>query len=90
LVTTLVYSARFKRNFKKMSAQDKTAAKSKLSLFIKDPFHPSLRTKRIQGTADFWESSITSGVRMTWRWGEGDSVVELRNIGEHDRTLKNP
>ena len=87
MVTTLVYSARFKRNFKKMSAQDKTAAKSKMSLFIKDP---SLRTKRIQGTADFWESSITSGVRMTWRWGEGDSVVELRNIGEHDRTLKNP
>lgn len=90
MVSELVYSERFKRNFKKMSAADKRAAKEKLALFIDDPFHPSLRTKKIQGTASMWESSVNMDIRITWRWGDDARVVELSNIGEHDKTLKNP
>jgi mRNA-degrading endonuclease YafQ of YafQ-DinJ toxin-antitoxin module len=90
LVTELVYSARFRRNFKKLSQDGKRAAREKLALFVGDPFHPSLRSKRIQGAPDTWESSIDMDVRMTWRWGEEEGVVELRNIGGHDKTLRNP
>ena len=90
MVTELVYSERFKRNFKKLSADGKRAAREKLALFIDDPFHPSLRSKRIQGSPDAWESSISMDIRLTWRWGDEEGVVELRNIGEHDKTLLNP
>lgn len=90
MVKELVYSERFKRNFKKMNAANRRAAKEKLRIFIENPQNPSLRTKKIQGTYRMWESSINMNVRMTWRWGEEEGVVELSNIGEHDKTLKNP
>lgn len=90
MVTELAYSERFKRNFKKLNPDCKRAAREKLALFIDDPFHPSLRSKRIQGSPDMWESSTNMDVRMTWRWGEEEGVVELSNIGEHDKTLRNP
>jgi mRNA interferase RelE/StbE len=90
MVRALVYSERFKRNFKKMPAESRRAAKARLSTLVEDPFHPSLRSKRIQGTGNIWESSITESIRMTWCWGERSSTVELRNIGEHNRTLNKP
>lgn len=90
MVKALLYSERFKRNFKKMSAENRRAAKAKLATFVKDPSQPPLRSKRIQGTGNIWESSITDSIRMTWSWGEKASTVELRNIGEHDKTLKTP
>ncbi|MBU1671164.1 MAG: hypothetical protein KKF41_04690 [Actinobacteria bacterium] len=73
-----------------MSAADKEAAREKLALFRNDPFHPSLRTKRIQGVPGMWESSINLDIRLTWRRGDEDGVFELSNIGKHDRTLKSP
>lgn len=90
MVKELVFSERFKKNFKKLNAADRKTAKEKLKLFIDDPFHPSLRTKKIQGTYEMWESSINMDVRMTWRWGEDENTIELSNIGGHDKTLKNP
>jgi mRNA interferase RelE/StbE len=90
LVVDFVFSERFRRNFKKLKAGDKKVAKEKMKLFQKDPFHPSFRTKKIQGAPGMWESSINMDVRMTWRRGDEEGVVELSNIGEHDKTLRNP
>jgi len=50
--------------------------------------HPSLRTKRVQGTQNIFEASINAGIRMTWQYIENG--ILLRNIGKHDETLKNP
>jgi mRNA interferase RelE/StbE len=90
VVTDLLFSARFQRNFKKLKAANKQVARDKLKLFLEDPFHPSFRTKKIQGAPGMWESSISMDIRMTWRWGEEEGVVELSNIGSHDKTLSNP
>ena len=90
MVNSFVFSERFRRNFKKLRASDKTTAREKMKLFRKDPFHPSLRTKKIRGTPGMWESSINKDVRMTWRWGDGEGVVELSNVGKHDKTLGSP
>ena len=64
------------------------ALKNKLELMIENPRHPSLRTKKIQGQDNIFEASITMDIRITWQYTE-DGIL-LRNIGEHDRTLKNP
>lgn len=84
----IYYSSIFKEKVKLLDKKTKKTFKNKLKLMINNLYHPSLRTKKIQGTDNIFEASITMGYRMTWQYyKEG---VLLRNIGEHDDTLKNP
>lgn len=48
----LTFTPRFQKHFKSLSQQEKKQLKNKLELLAKDPSHPSLRTKRIQGTSN--------------------------------------
>jgi mRNA-degrading endonuclease RelE of RelBE toxin-antitoxin system len=54
----------------------------KLALFLEDPSHPSLRVKKMKGTAAIWELSVTMNYRITFEV-EGERVL-LRRIGTHD------
>jgi len=58
----------------------------KLALYEKDPRHPSLRVKKMEGAKHVWEMSVTRNYRITFQ-REGN-IVLLRNIGTHDM-LKN-
>jgi mRNA interferase RelE/StbE len=80
------YSDKFAENAEKLPKDIKKILKGKLEIMFENPRHPSLRTKKIQGQANIFESSITIGIRMTWQYTE-DGIL-LRNIGEHDKTLK--
>lgn len=82
------YSDLFKEKVKLLNENEKKELKSKLSLMFENIRHPSLRTKKIQGTKDIFEVRINIYVRMTWQYYE-DGIL-LRNIGEHDKTLNNP
>lgn len=82
------YSNLFKQKTKLLEENVKKALKNKLELMEKNPKHPSLRTKKIKGTKDIYEASITMNYRMTWQYYK-DGIL-LRNICEHDKTLKNP
>ena len=83
-----LFTDRFKKSYKKLTEADKQAARKKLTLMGTNPHHPSLRTKKIQGTEGLFECSITMSIRMTWEY-EGSSIL-LRAIGYHDEVLKNP
>ena len=61
---------------------------SKLKILTENSLHPSLRTKKIKGKEDIFETTINMQIRMTWNYYEGK--ILLRAIGEHDKTLKNP
>ncbi|MBN2169083.1 MAG: hypothetical protein JW738_07550 [Actinobacteria bacterium] len=61
----------------------------KIKIFIRNPHHPSLRSKRVAGTKKIWESSVNMNIRFTWQY-EGKSSVILRNIDKHDEALKKP
>ncbi|ACM61615.1 hypothetical protein B0S90_0029 [Caldicellulosiruptor bescii] len=84
----IYYSQLFKEKVNKLPPDAKKILKKKLELLLQNQYHPSLRTKKIQGTKDIFETSITMGIRLTWQYKE-DGII-LRNIGEHDKTLKNP
>jgi mRNA interferase RelE/StbE len=84
----IYYSELFVEKTKLLSIEARRALKNKLELMIENPRHPSLRTKKIQGQDNIFEASITMDIRITWQYTE-DGIL-LRNIGEHDRTLKNP
>ncbi|MDD3023146.1 MAG: hypothetical protein PHE26_04525 [Syntrophomonadaceae bacterium] len=84
----IYYSELFAEKVKLLSLEARRALKHKLELMIEDPGHPSLRSKKIHGQDKIFEASISMSIRMTWQY-TGDGIL-LRNIGEHDKILKNP
>lgn len=79
----ITYTKRFLKNFKRLNAAEKAQLKKKLELLMQDPLYPSLRTKRIQGTASLFEFSVNMDVRVIWKY-EGDTLILLLDIGHHD------
>ena len=82
------YSENFLHDVKALPLEVQRSLKKKLDIMAEDPRHPSLRTKKVRGQIDIFEASITMDIRMTWQYTK-DGIF-LRNIGEHDKTLKNP
>jgi mRNA interferase RelE/StbE len=82
------YSNLFREKVQLLDPNTKKALKNKLELMDQNLKHPSLRTKKIKGSSDIYEASVTTSCRMTWQYYK-DGIL-LRNIGEHDKTLKNP
>ena len=83
-----LFTARFKKSYKKLEENDKKVIQKKLALMRRNPHHPSLRTKKVQGTDGIFECSISLSIRMTWEY-EGESIL-LRVVGNHDEVLSNP
>ena len=79
----ITYSKAFKKHYKKLSSIEKKQTKNKLRFFIENPTHPSLRTKKIQGTNGLWESSVNMDIRIIWFY-EGNELIALLDIGHHD------
>ena len=53
------FSKKFKKEYKKLPQEIQTRFDEKLALFLNDMTHPSLRVKRLQGTRNRWEGSVT-------------------------------
>ncbi len=81
----LIYSNRFKKDYKKLSKELQESVNSKLKLFIKNINHPSLRTKKIQGSKNDFELSINMNYRIVWQYAE--DKIYLKAIGKHDNIL---
>lgn len=84
----IYYSELFAEKVMQLPLETRKTLKKKLAMLIENPRHRSLRTKKIKGQDNIFEASITREIRMTWQYTE-DGIL-LRNIGEHDKTLKNP
>ncbi len=82
----IVALRRFDRAFDKLPSDIKKRFSKQLEHFIQDPFYPSLKTERIRGS--IYASRVWDFYRFTWEFGEEKSTVILRNIGRHDKTLK--
>jgi len=54
----------------------------KIQLFVKNPAHPSLGVKKLSGTENIREASISKNYRWTFGWTEDQ--VKLRHIDTHD------
>ena len=79
----MTFTGRFEKHFKALSAQEKKQLRNKLLLLAENPMHPSLRTKRIQGTKDLFECSVNMDIRIIWFY-EGDKLIILVDVGRHD------
>ena len=79
----IAYAERFKKHYKKLTDNEKNQFKSKLKIFVKNPNHPSLRTKRIKGTDELFEFSVNMDIRVIWFY-ENSTLVAFVDIGHHD------
>jgi len=84
----IFFSERFKKDYKLFSGDIKKTVVAKLKLLSENPYHTSLRTKKIKVKEDIFETSINMSIRITWNYYEGK--IFLRAIGEHGKTIKNP
>jgi mRNA-degrading endonuclease RelE of RelBE toxin-antitoxin system len=81
-VKSFQFSRRFKKEYLLLPKEVQEVFDEKLQLFLQDMSHPSLRVKRIQGTKDRWEGSVTKKYRFTFQFSE--KTVLFRAIGTHD------
>lgn len=79
----LTFTDRFQKHFKVLTDTEKKQLQNKLRLLTENPLHPSLRTKRIQGTTDLFECSVNMDIRIIWYY-EGDTMIILVDVGHHD------
>ena len=79
----ITFTERFQKHYKSLTEKEKNQFKTKLSLFAENPLHPSLRTKRIQGTSNLFEFSVNMDIRVIWYY-EGKNLVALVDIGHHN------
>lgn len=61
----------------------KGSDKEKISFFVENPYHPSLRTKKIKGSDNIYEFSVNMDIRVIWFY-HNDEVIILLDIGHHD------
>ena len=80
------FSQTFKKGYNRLPGEIQKAFNQKLELMLQDITHPSLRVKRIQGTGNRWEGSVTMKYRFTFQW-DGSTLI-FRTIGIHDILLK--
>lgn len=82
------FSNRFVRAYKKLDQKTRAQVDRTLQAIVLNPKHPSLRLKRIQGTKDVWEASVSMSIRITFRFSE--DIIQLRNVGTHEQVFKSP
>lgn len=84
----LQYTQRFERAYVNLEAGDAARVAKAIHLLADDMRHPGLRVRRVQGTSDIWEARASHSLRLTFEIHE--DLLILRNVGPHDKVLKNP
>ena len=79
----ILFSTRFKKSFSNLQNQEKKLFYNKLSLFIENHRHPSLRTKKIKSSEILFESSINMSIRVIWIY-QNENLILMLDIGHHD------
>ena len=77
----LIFTERFKKNFKDLPRSIQDRFDKKLDLFLANPRHPSLNIHRYLGFEDVWEAYISKEYRFTFTVTK-ESII-FRNIGPH-------
>lgn len=79
----ITYTKRFEKHYQKLSQIEKAQIRKTVRLLSENPFHPSLRTKRIKGTDSFLECSVNMDIRIIWYYESGQMIL-LLDVGHHD------
>lgn len=78
------FTAQFEKSYSKLPEDIAELFEKKLPVFLKDIFHPSFRTKKMEGfkNPSIWEASLTMSYRFTFEIDKEGKII-FRNIGTH-------
>ncbi len=80
----IYFSQRFKKSFKKIPYGVIEILTQKQSLFIINPFNPSLKTHKLTGKlSQYYSFSITNSYRVIFELLDNNKVIFV-NIGTHE------
>lgn len=77
----VVFTDPFQRDYRAMPGKTQKALDKALKFLFQNPRHPSLRSKKLPGTA-IWYARISKSYRFTFQF-QGDLLI-LRRAGTHD------
>jgi mRNA-degrading endonuclease RelE of RelBE toxin-antitoxin system len=79
----IFYHPRFKKVYKKLSAELKSKAEIKENLFRNNSFHPSLGTHKLCGKLkNQWSFSIDKKYRILFEFDNSDVI--FLDVGDHE------
>ena len=81
------FTKRFERAFAELTKAERQIVRKAITLLGDNPRYPSLHVKKMEGR-DIWEARPSSRLRMTFKMS--GEVISMRNLGEHDKVLRNP
>jgi len=81
----IIYTSKFKRNYKKLSNQIKKLAEEKEVVFRQDPFDSRLKTHKLNGKfEEFWSFSIDHKFRIVFEISKDNKTFYFHAVGDHD------
>jgi len=80
-------SKSFDKDIGNLPPNIKKLLEKQLGFLMDDPFHPSLKTEKIDKKRGIWAARVNIKYRFTFTM-VGD-VYFLRRVGDHDKVLKN-
>lgn len=84
----IVFTEQFEQAFERITKTDRQRVKKAFSLLGNDPRHTGLYAKKMEGVRNIWEARASLKLRITFTMS-GETIT-LRNVGAHDKVLKNP
>ena len=82
----LKYTKTFEKDLKNLTSNEQKTVSNKLKLLMENPFHPSLRTKKVKGINNLFEMSVNMDIRILWRYENG-VIILLLDVGHHKDIL---
>lgn len=84
----ILLTEQFEQAYEKLTQAERKSVYKAIGLLESNPKHPGLHVRRLQGSQHFWEARASRRLRMTFEMGS--EIITMRNVGEHDRTLRKP
>ena len=79
------FSSKAQKQLPKLPLAIINKLEKQVDFLIQDRQHPSLHTKKFQGSVDFWEARINYHYRFTFEIEE--EVITILSVGPHDEGL---
>lgn len=80
----ILYLPRFRKEYRKVSAEIQDLAEEKEKIFRKNPFDSALKTHKLHGElASFWAFSVNYKYRIIFDFAD-EKTARFYSIGNHD------
>lgn len=78
----VIFTNRFRKDYKKLSANIRKRTDEKFKLLLQNPSHPSLRVKKVKKCKNIFECSVSENYRFLFEFNKG--ICVLHRVGTHD------